>query len=140
MPKHLYEMIRCWPFLFARVGKERCSTVVTVNNQGLCGGLAQALQEFWEDFTGVRPSRVQVVAGERAIAVCLEGVLTPAERQMASTQAGRELLRKLEDHILELAKPYLQRLVEGAMEQEGILAEVHLDITSGDVLGFFRPA
>jgi hypothetical protein len=31
--------------------------------------LSHALGGFWEDFTGVRPTNVQVVAGERAIAV-----------------------------------------------------------------------
>jgi uncharacterized protein YbcI len=114
--------------------------MATIDSQNLCADLAQALQTFWEDYTGVRPARVRVVTGEQAIAVCLEQVLTPAERQMASTQDGREMLRELEERVLEQAKPYLQQLIEGVMEQEGILAEVHLDIASGDVLGFFRPA
>ena len=114
--------------------------MATIDSQDLCADLAQALQTFWEDYTGVRPARVQVVAGEQTVAVCLEQVLTPAEREMASTQDGREILRELEEQILERAKPYLRQLVEGAVKQEGILADVHLDITSGDVLGFFRPA
>ena len=114
--------------------------MATIDSQNLCADLAQALQEFWEDYTGVRPARVRVVADEQTVAVCLEQVLTPAEREMASTQDGREMLRELEDRVLEQAKPYLQQLIEGAMEQEGILAEVHLDVTKGDVLGFFRPA
>ncbi|MBL7199015.1 MAG: DUF2294 family protein [Anaerolineae bacterium] len=114
--------------------------MATIDNQDLCADLAQALQEFWEDYTGVRPVRVRVVADEQTVAVCLEQVLTPAEREMASTQDGRELLRELEERVLEQAKPYLQQLIEGAMQQEGILGEVHLDVTKGDVLGFFRSA
>ena len=113
--------------------------MATMDSQNLCSDLAQALQTFWEDYTGVRPARVRVVAGEQTVAVCLEQVLTPAEREMASTQDGREILRELEERVLEQVKPYLRQLIEGAMEQEGILADVHLDITSGDVLGFFRP-
>ena len=114
--------------------------MATIDSQNLCADLAQALQEFWEDYTGVRPARVRVVADEQSVAVCMEQVLTPAEREMASTKDGREMLRELQERVLEQAKPYLQQLIERAMDQEGILAEVHLDVTKGDVLGFFLPA
>jgi uncharacterized protein YbcI len=112
--------------------------MTTTDRQDWRADLAQALQEFWEDYTGVRPARVRVVAGEQTVAVCLERVLTPAEREMASTRDGRETLKELEEHILEQAKPYLQQLVGTAIGQEDILAEVHLDVTSGNILGFFR--
>jgi uncharacterized protein YbcI len=114
--------------------------MATIDSRDLCADLAQALQEFWQDYTGVRPARVRVVTDEQNVAICLEQVLTPAEREIASTQDGREILRELEERILEQAKPYLQQLVEEAMEQEGLLAEIHLDVTKGNVLGFFRPA
>ena len=112
--------------------------MATVNNQGLCEDLAQALQEFWEDYTGVRPTRVQVVASEQAVAVCLEGVLSPAEREMASTQAGSEMLEDLEERILEQARPYLRQLVEGATKHKGIRIEVRPDVANGNILGFFQ--
>jgi len=108
------------------------------NSQDLCADLAQALQDFWEYYTGVRPAHTRVVVDEQTVAVCLEQVLTPAEREMASTRVGREMLKELKEHILEQAKPYLQRLVEMAIEREGILAVVLFDVTSGNVLGFFR--
>jgi uncharacterized protein YbcI len=96
------------------------------------------MQEFWEDYTGIRPARVRVIAGEQAIAVCLEGVLSPAERQMASTRAGCEMLEELEERILDEAKPYLRQLVEEATEREGVQVQVRPDVASGNVLGFFR--
>jgi len=109
------------------------------DGQDLHADLAQDLQKFWGDYTGTRPSRVRVVADEQTIAVCLEQVLTPAEREMTSTQTGREMLEKLEEHILELAKPYLQELVGSAVGQ-AVSAEAHFDVASGNVLGFFQPA
>jgi len=112
--------------------------MTTVGSQDLCADLAQALREFWEDYTGVRPAHVQVLAGERAIAVWLEQVLSPAQRQLASTQAGRKMLQELEEHILEQARPYFQQLVEGATERVGIRVAVHADVASGSILGFFR--
>jgi len=99
--------------------------------------LAQALQGFWEDYTGVRPARVRVAAGIRAIAVWLEKALSPAAQQIASTKAGSEIIRELSERILEQAKPCLEQLVEEATERKSTLAEVHLDVTSGSVLGFF---
>ena len=100
--------------------------------------LAQALQEFWDQYAGIRPTRVRVVSGEGAIVVWLEEVLSPAERQMASTQEGRKVLQELEERILEKAKPQLEQLVERAVGRESTLAEVHLHVANGSVLGFFR--
>ena len=100
--------------------------------------LAQALQEFWDEYAGIRPARVRVVSGEGAIVVWLEDVLSPAERQMAATQEGCKMLQELEQRILEQARPQLQKLVEDAAGQESTLSEIHLDVQSGSVLGFFQ--
>lgn len=100
--------------------------------------LAQALEEFWEGYTGVRPESVQIVAGDQAVAVWLKGVLSPAEQQAAGTQAGREMLGKVGERILEHAKPQLLHLVEENAHQETILIDVHLDVANGNLVGFFR--
>jgi uncharacterized protein YbcI len=100
--------------------------------------LAQALQEFWQVYTGVSPTHVQVVASEQFIVVWLEDVLSPGERQMANTQPGRKALQEIEERILEQARPQLQRLVEGVLGQESILVQLHLDVSNGSVLGLFR--
>jgi len=112
--------------------------MVTADSQDVHTDLAQALQEFWDEYAGIRPTRVRVVSGEGAIVVWLEEVLSPAERQMASTQEGRKVLQELEERILEQARPQLQQLVEGAVERKSILAEVHLDVANGSILGFFQ--
>ena len=112
--------------------------MVKADNQDVHSDLAQALQEFWDEYAGIRPARVRVVSGEGAIVVWLEDVLSPAERQMAGTQEGRKMLQELEERILEQARPQLQRLVESAAGQESTLAEVHLNVQNGGVLGFFQ--
>jgi uncharacterized protein YbcI len=100
--------------------------------------LAQGLEEFWESYTGVRPENIQIVAGDQAVAVWLKGVLSPAEQQAAGTQAGREMLEKIGERILEHAKPQLLHLVEESVHQETILIDVHLDVANGNLVGFFR--
>jgi uncharacterized protein YbcI len=111
---------------------------VTADSQDICTDLAQALQEFWETYAGIRPAHVRVVADEEIIVVWLEAVLSPAERQMAGTQSGREMLQVFEGYILEQARPQIQKLVEVVAGRESILAEVHLDVAKGSVLGFFQ--
>jgi uncharacterized protein YbcI len=68
----------------------------------------------------------------------LEKAISPAEQQLANTQAGSEIVQKLEERILGQAKPHIQELVEEAIEHKSILAEVHLDVATGNVLGFFQ--
>jgi uncharacterized protein YbcI len=112
--------------------------MVKAASQDVHADLAGALQEFWDEYAGIRPTHVRVVSGEEAIVVWLEEVLSPAERQMASTQEGCKMLQELEERILEQARPQLQRLVEGAAGQECTLAEVHFHVAKGSVLAFFQ--
>ena len=112
--------------------------MVKAESQDVHMDLAQVLQEFWDEYAGIRPAHVRVVSGEGVIAVWLEEVLSPAERQMASTQEGHKMLQELEERILEQAKPQLQRLVEGAAGQESTLVEVHFAMANGTVLAFFQ--
>ena len=112
--------------------------MVKAASQDVHTDLAQALQEYWDEYAGIRPTRVRVVSGEGAIVVWLEEILSPAEREMASSQKGRKILQELEERILEQARPQLQRLVESAVGQKSTLAEVHLDVANGSVLGFFQ--
>jgi uncharacterized protein YbcI len=108
------------------------------NTEELLADLSHMLGGFWEDLTGVRPAHVQVVAGEWAIAVLLDEVLSPAEQQMASSETGRKMLQELGERVMEQARPQLQRLVEQALVERTILVDVHLDVGSRSVLGFFR--
>lgn len=112
--------------------------MVKADSQDVHTDLAQTLQEFWKDYTGVSPAHVRVVANEGTIVVWLEEVLSPAQRQIANTQAGRRMLQELEERILEQARPQLQQLVEGAVGRESTLVQVHLDVSTGSVLGLFR--
>jgi len=112
--------------------------MTSAENRDLCADLAQALRSFWECYTGVRPAHTRVVANETTVAVCLEQVLTPAERELASTRVGREMLRELKEHMLEQVTPHLRQLVDRAVAREVSQAVVAFDVTSGHVLGFFQ--
>ena len=99
--------------------------------------VAQALQDFWEDYVGVRPDSVWVIVDRRAIVVLLEEVLAPAEQQITRTEAGRLTFQEFEERILEEIRPHLQQVMAEVVGQDVILKELHLDIMAGSVLGFF---
>ena len=114
--------------------------MMTTETQALQQKVAQTLQDLWEYYTGVRPGRAIVVINQQAIAVLLEEILTPAEQQVARTEAGRSTLQKYGERILEQAGPYLQQMVAETVDQEVSLAEFHLDVITGNILGLFlRP-
>lgn len=56
---------------------------------------------------------------------------------MASTEAGREILKKVGDRILEQAKPQLLHLVKESVQKRAILIDVHLNVANGNMVGFF---
>ena len=109
----------------------------TTEEQTLERGVAQSMQDFWESYAGVRPGRVNVIVDQRVIVVWLEQVLAPAAQQLTTTKVGRLTLQEYGERILEQAKPQLQQLVAKAAGQEVNLAEIHFDIVTGSILGFF---
>ena len=91
--------------------------------------IAAAITQFEREHLGRGPQEVRTWIIQDLILVRLKRVLTPAEEKLARDREGHRLIKEVR-----------QQLIEGAMKQEGILAEVHLDVTKGDVLEFFRPA
>ena len=111
--------------------------MVTTETQMLQLKVAQALQDFWEFYTGVRPGRTIIVVDQQAIVAFLGEVLTPAELQLAHTEAGRLTLQKFGERMLEQAKSHLLQAVSDAVGQDVTLVEVHLDVVTGNILGLF---
>jgi uncharacterized protein YbcI len=107
------------------------------DTQELHADLSNDLKEFWEYFTGVRPTQVRVVVGERAIVVLLDEVLSPAEKHLASSETGRRMLQELGERLMEQASPQLQSTVDQAIEEKSKLVTLHLDVVSRTVLAFF---
>jgi hypothetical protein len=105
-------------------------TAMTTDCPDVQTTLAQALQEF-------APEGARIVVGDQAVAVWLGGVLSPAERQMAGSRTGREMLERVGELILEQARPQLLHLVEGSTFKDAILTDVHLDVANGNLVGLF---
>lgn len=111
--------------------------MVTTEPHTLYEDMAQTIQDFWENYEGVRPDRVSVFADQQAIVIWLEEVLAPAARQIIGTEPGRLTLQEYGRRILEQAGPQLQHIVAEALGQDVSLAKIHFDIVAGTILGFF---
>jgi len=111
--------------------------LMTTETQALKIKVAQVLQDFWEDYVGVRPDSVWVIVDRRTIVVLLEEVLAPAEQQITRTEAGRLTFQQFEDRIMAQIRPHLQQVVAEVVGQDVILKELHLDILTRSVLGLF---
>jgi len=149
--------IWCWPFCLSASSDELATDIgsvslsydqkhnlrrqkiimMTTDTQALRSSLAQALQDFWESYVGVRPTDVLVVSNQDAIAIWLADILSPAEHQMVSAETGRLAFREFGERMLECAKPQLQHLVEDIVGRKVNLVEVHLDLKSESFFGFF---
>jgi uncharacterized protein YbcI len=112
--------------------------MVTTEIQMLQLKIAQALQDFWEFYTGVRPERTIIVVDQQAIVALLRDVLTPAEVRLAHTEVGWLTLQKYGKRVLEQAEAHLQQLVAEVVEQEVNLVVFNLDVTTGSILIFFQ--
>lgn len=108
-----------------------------VSQQHVCDVLIQALQNFcWEEMR-MQPRRIKVNLGHDAVMVLLEKALSPAEIQTAQTEEGAALLKAYEERLLDAARPRLQHLVEEVVKRQVTSTHVHVDVYTGNVIGFF---
>jgi len=89
--------------------------------------ITKAITQFKIDYMGRGPTEAKSRLVEDMILVWLKGVLTPAERQLAETSDGSELVKKLRATLIEKAKPLLFQVV-GDITGVKVL-DLHTDIS-----------
>ena len=92
----------------------------------ICEGISQIEREY----RGRGPKDIHAYLLGDFIVVRLQGLLTPAEQQLAKvpSEKGRDLLKQVRTHLIETAKPLLQALVR---EITGVkVVSLHHDIST----------
>ena len=92
----------------------------------ICNGISRIEQTS----RGRGPKDIHAYLLGDFVVVRLQGVLTPAEQQLAKfpTQKGRDLLKQVRTHLIETAKPLLQEMVQ---EITGVkVVSLHHDIST----------
>ncbi len=93
--------------------------------------IAEGMSRFEQDYLGRGPADVRAHLIGDLLVVCLKGVLTAAEQHLVETvpaERGRELLKQVRTHLIELARPSMEAMVQGVTGVK--VVSVHHDIST----------
>ena len=95
------------------------------------GAICAGMSRFEQDYMGRGPKDIHTHLIGDLLVVRLQGVLTAAEQQLVKSlpaEKGRDLLKEVRTHLLETARPLLEKLVQ---EMTGVkVLSMHHDIST----------
>jgi uncharacterized protein YbcI len=92
--------------------------------------ICEGIGRFEQEYRGRGPKDIRAFLLEDFIVVRLQGLLTPAEQQLAKfpSAKGRDLLKQVRVHLIETAKPLIQAMVQ---EITGVkVVSLHHDVST----------
>jgi uncharacterized protein YbcI len=90
--------------------------------------ISEAMVKFEREFMGRGPTRTRTYALEDLVVVRLEGILTPAEQQLAKDAQGVKLLKEVRTTLIEQAHDTLKEIIH---EHTGrTVLSMHSDVSA----------
>jgi len=90
--------------------------------------VTEAITQFERDYLGRGPKEAKSFVVENLVVVKLQGILSPAERQLSHENGGVELIKKMRTRLIESSSEDLSGLVA---EETGIdVVSMHTDISA----------
>ena len=90
--------------------------------------ISESMIKFELEYMGRGPKRTRTHILDDMIVIRLEGVLTPAELQLAKDDQGIRLLKEVRTNLIEQAGEILKALIQGIMGRP--VLSIHSDISS----------
>ena len=90
--------------------------------------ISEAVIKFEREYMGRGPTKTRTYLLEDLIVVRLEGVLTPAEQQLAKDPQGVKLLKEVRSNLIEGARETLKKMIFDLSGRE--VVSMHSDISS----------
>jgi uncharacterized protein YbcI len=93
--------------------------------------ISEGMGRFEQEYMGRGPKGVHAYLLDDLLVVRLKGVLTAAEQHLVTTlpsDKGRDLLKQVRSHLIEIARPMLEAMVEGIAGTKVI--SLHHDIST----------
>jgi uncharacterized protein YbcI len=90
--------------------------------------ISEAVIKFEREYMGRGPIKTRTYLLEDLIVVRLEGVLTPAEQQLAKDPQGVKLLKEVRSNLIEGARETLKKMILDLSGRE--VVSMHSDISS----------
>jgi uncharacterized protein YbcI len=104
----------------------------TMKTQGeIESAISEGMGRFEQEYMGRGPKGVHAYLLDDLLVVRLKGVLTAAEQHLVTTlpsDKGRDLLKQVRSHLIEIARPMLEAMVEGIAGTKVI--SLHHDIST----------
>ena len=93
--------------------------------------ISEGMGRFEQEYMGRGPKDVHAFLLNDLLVVRLKGVLTAAEQHLVKTLAtekGRDLLKEVRSHLIEIARPTMEAMVEGIAGVK--VVSLHHDIST----------
>ena len=93
--------------------------------------ICEGISRFEQDYMGRGPKDIRAHLIGDILVVRLQGVLTAAEQHLAKSlpgEKGRDLLKQVRTHLIEMARPALEALVHGVTTTK--VLSLHHDIST----------
>jgi uncharacterized protein YbcI len=99
--------------------------------------ISDEMMAFQHQFVGRGPDRIRTRIVEDLVIVRSFGVLTPAERQLATSFEGRRLIKAMRQQVLEAGRSVLERIVQKHTGAEVVSVYSDISTKSGEWLDVF---
>jgi len=93
--------------------------------------IAEGMGRFEQEYMGRGPQDVHAYLIQDLVVIRLKGVLTAAEQHLVKTlpaEKGRDLLKQVRSHLIEIARPTMAAMVEGITGAK--VVSLHHDIST----------
>src|SRR5215471_4110898 len=97
--------------------------------------ISAAMVQFEREYMGRGPEETRTYLIDDLVLVRLRGVLTPAEKQLADSDAGgdgRRLIKEVRMQLLEKARPLLVTIIKDTLHREVISLHTDISIRTGE--------
>jgi len=106
-------------------------------------GISEGMSRFERQYMGRGPQDVHAYLVNDMVVVRLRGVLTAAEQQLVKAlpaDRGRDLLKQVRSHLMEVARPTMEALVEGITGAKVVSLHYDISTSTGEELVLFTLA
>jgi len=105
--------------------------------------ISEGMGHFEQEYMGRGPKDVRAHLIDDLLVVRLKGVLTAAEQHLVKTlqpEKGRDLLKQVRTHLIEIARPTMEAMVQGITGVEVVSLHHDISTMTGEELVLFTLA
>jgi uncharacterized protein YbcI len=105
--------------------------------------ISEGMSRFEQEYMGRGPKDVRAHLIDDLVVVRLKGVLTAAEQHLVKTlqaDKGRDLLKQVRSHLIEIARPMMDAMVQEITGVKVISLHHDISTTTGEELVLFTLA